>query len=365
MKRIMACCDGTWSSAAQPCPTNVERLAKEIAPQGPDGTVQVVYYHDGVGTAPGERLLGGAFGYGLSAVVRDAYRAVVTAFDPGDEIFAFGFSRGAYTARSLVGLIRNCGVLRPEHVDRLDAAYALYRRRDDASRPDEDEAAAFRASYSFDTRIRFVGVWDTVGSLGIPLSGIGLVDDLNRPWQFHDTRLSSSVDAACHAIAVDERRRPFRPTLWEPPTDGDVVRHQTWFAGCHDDVGGGNAEHGLSDVTLRWMAGHAVEAGLALLPDSPLSPLSPPGAGGSSPRIGDVAPDPLGPVHDTMTWAYRLLVPFVRPIGTTDPAAEAVAETVVARGEHDVGYHPENLATYLDRPDHRVEDVDDPVGAGP
>ncbi len=359
MKRIVACCDGTWSTAVQPCPTNVERLAKEIAPQGPDGTVQVVYYHDGVGTSPGERLIGGAFGYGLSAIVRDAYRAVVTAFSPGDEIFAFGFSRGAYTARSLVGLIRNCGVLRPEHVDRLDAAYALYRRRDDASGPDADEARQFRDRYSFETRIRFVGVWDTVGSLGIPLSGIELVDVLNRPWQFHDTRLSSTVDAACHAIAVDERRRPFKPTLWGPPTDGDVVRHQTWFAGCHDDVGGGNTEHGLSDVTLRWMARHAVDGGLALLPDSPLSPQR---AGGVSPRIGDVTPDALGPVHDTMTWAYRLLGPYVREIGTTDPTAEAVADTVVTRSGKDPGYRPENLATYLGRPDHRVEDVDPAQG---
>src|ERR1700753_520451 len=240
MRRIVACCDGTWNTAEQPFPTNVERLTKEIAPRGPDGIEQVVYYHDGVGTAPGERLLGGAFGYGLSAVVRDAYLAVVTAYDPGDEIFACGFSRGAYTARSLVGFIRNCGVLRPEHVDRLDAAYDLYRRRDPSSGPDGDEAEAFRAQYSFETRIRFIGVWDTVGSLGIPLSGIELVDELNRPWQFHDTRLSSTVDAACHAIAVDERRRPFRPTLWDPPAGGDVARHQTWFAGCHRDVCGGN-----------------------------------------------------------------------------------------------------------------------------
>ncbi|MCD2197059.1 DUF2235 domain-containing protein [Actinomycetospora endophytica] len=355
MKRIVACCDGTWSTAGQPFPTNVERLTKEIALRAPDGTEQVVHYHDGVGTLPGERLLGGAFGFGLSAVVRDVYRAVVTAFNPGDEIFAFGFSRGAYTARSLVGFIRNCGVLRPEHVDRLDEAYSLYRRRDDDSAPDSDEAAEFRARYSFETRIRFIGVWDTVGSLGIPLSGIELVDQLNRPWQFHDTQLSSTVDAACHAIAVDEQRRPFRPTLWNPPA-GEVPRHQTWFAGCHGDVGGGNTEHGLSDVTLRWMAQHAVGAGLALLPDSPLSTDR---AGGASPRIAEVDPDPLGPINDTMTWAYRLLGPYVREIGTTDPAAEAVADTVVTRAaKPDLAYHPENVATYLERPDHHVESID-------
>lgn len=359
MKRIVLCCDGTWSTAAQPVATNVERFAKEVAPQAPDGTVQVVHYHAGVGTLPGERLLGGAFGYGLSAVVRDVYRGLVTAFSPGDEIVAIGFSRGAYTARSVVGLIRNCGVLRPEHVDRVDAAYALYRRRDDASHPDAAEAAQFRAAYSVETRIRFVGVWDTVGSLGIPLSGIALVDALNRPWQFHDTRLSSTVDAACHAVAVDEHRRPFRPTLWAAPTDGDVPRHQTWFAGCHGDVGGGNPRHGLSDVALRWMAQHAADAGLAFLPDSPLSPGR---AGGGSPRIGDVTPDPLGPVNETMTWAYRLLGRYVRGIGTTDPTAEAVADSVVTREGADPGYRPENLVDYLARPDHRVEDVDAPLG---
>lgn len=349
----MLCCDGTWSTADQPVPTNVERFAKEVAPVAPDGTVQVVYYHNGVGTEPLEHVLGGAFGVGLSGVVRDTYRAVVTNFVPGDELFLVGFSRGAYTARSTVGLVRNCGVLRPEHVDRIDEAYALYRRRDTDSAPDEPESVAFRERYAQETRIRFIGVWDTVGALGIPLSGIGWIDTLNRPWQFHDTRLSSTVDTACHALAIDEHRRPFEAALWSPPVDGPVTRHQTWFPGVHGDVGGGCPQHGLSDITLRWVAGHAAEAGLAFHADSPLVP----GATVTdSPRIGPVVPAPLDPAHDSMTLAYRLLIPITRDIGATDPTAEAVAATATGRMDAPaLAYHPDNLTAYLRRPDHRID----------
>lgn len=133
---------------------------------------------------------------------------------PGDELYFFGFSRGAYTARSTVGLIHNCGILRSEHRDRLVEAYDLYKSRDDHKAPHGIEAKLFRRSYSYDdVKIRFVGVWDTVGAIGIPIDGFPIPKFIKRRWGFHDTKLSSVV-SSYQALAIDERRRLFKPALW-------------------------------------------------------------------------------------------------------------------------------------------------------
>ena len=126
-KRLVLCCDGTWNSPDQKSPTNVTKLALAIAPVDAMGGEQRIFYHCGLGTNRWERIRGGAFGFGLSRNVRDAYRFIVQTFEPGDELFFLGFSRGAYTARSTAGFVRNCGILRREHEDRVDEAYTLYR----------------------------------------------------------------------------------------------------------------------------------------------------------------------------------------------------------------------------------------------
>ena len=158
MKRIVVCCDGTWNRPDAESPTNVAKMALAVADA--DGeTPQLVLYHRGVGTGRFDRVRGGAFGWGLSRNVRDCYRFVVEHFEPGDELFFFGFSRGAYTARSTVGLIRNAGILLREHFDRVDAAYSLYRDRGETRRPGGIEATLFRRSFSHDDiAVRFVGV---------------------------------------------------------------------------------------------------------------------------------------------------------------------------------------------------------------
>src|SRR5262249_26159885 len=126
-KKIVICCDGTWNTRDQKSPTNVVRIHDAVLPTDADGRAQVAFYHQGVGTNGWDRLIGGAFGFGLSRCVRDAYRFVVEHFEPGDELYFFGFSRGAYTARSAVGFIHNCGILRPEYAGKVDEAYAVYR----------------------------------------------------------------------------------------------------------------------------------------------------------------------------------------------------------------------------------------------
>ncbi|MCK5749597.1 MAG: DUF2235 domain-containing protein, partial [Oricola sp.] len=153
MKRLVICCDGTWNRLDAPYPTNVVKFAESVAPRGADGAEQIVFYDEGVGTGGAvarnvEKLWGGAFGEGLMRNVEDAYRFLIFNYEPGDEIFVTGFSRGAYTARSLVGMVRNCGILRRKDAGKVGKATALYRGRDKDSKPDSDKACAFRHEFS-------------------------------------------------------------------------------------------------------------------------------------------------------------------------------------------------------------------------
>lgn len=349
VKRLVMCCDGTWNTPDEardglPCPTNVVKLALAVADRGADGVEQRVFYHPGVGTERSERFRGGAFGYGLSRNVRDTYRFVVENYEPGDELFFFGFSRGAFTARSAVGLVRNSGILKREHVGRLDQAYALYRSR--TAHPRGVAATLFRRSWSWESRIRFIGVWDTVGALGIPLQG-PLARIVNRRWAFHDTQLSSHVDNAFQALAIDEQRAPFVATLWQPsdaPAPGQRVE-QVWFSGVHSDVGGGYADASLADLPLLWMADRARSCGLGFEDDA-FDDCVTSRRGPAGEELA-VRPDPLGPMHDSRTGYYKLLKPLHRQIGTTDAAQEYAASSALQRTEKDEGYAPGNLRAYL------------------
>ena len=350
-KRLVLCCDGTWNTPGQVrdgrlCPTNVTKVALGVADRDADGVEQRVHYQEGLGAKPVERLHGGAFAVGLSRNVRAVYRHVVENYEPGDELFFFGFSRGAYTARSTVGLIRNCGVLRWEHAGRLREAYALYRSRD--IRPRHPESELFRRAYSHTVRVRFIGVWDTVGSVGIPAPGFALARLVNRRCGFHDTRLSRTVDAAYQALAIDEQRRSFEPAVWLPAPDapGQEVE-QVWFSGVHCDVGGGYPDSSLADIALLWMVERAQRNGLAFRDDA----FARPSRGG--PRQYDgrtfpVDPDPRGEAHRSRRSFFRLQKPYDRPIGTHHPVSEFVAHSAVTRREDpELRYAPERLVAYL------------------
>jgi uncharacterized protein (DUF2235 family) len=347
-KRLIICCDGTWNSlvGARDASglTNVARLYLSVPPVGADGVRQVVRYVPGVGTGPLERLRGGVFGFGLSRRVKEAYRFLVDNYEPGDELWFFGFSRGAFTARSAAGFVRKCSILRADQAERLAQAYRLYRVRGPRGHPDAEGPRAFRARHSHPgMRIRFIGVWDTVGALGFPVSPWNPLRVLNAPWAFHDTTLSSSVDQARHAVAIDERRGPFRPTLWqlsEKSTPMSQTVHQAWFCGAHSDVGGGvrprdgegGRAAGLSQVAFAWMLREAEGAGLGVdwtlcpLEGEGLAPLPPwmvarareRGLGGADPSSAVRAlaspPDPGGPVHDSRRGFYALIPAHDRDI---------------------------------------------------
>ncbi len=248
----------------KPVKTNVQKIYEAIASKGVDGVTQVKYYGVGVGSGYtlSDKFFGGATGRGIDRNIKDAYRFIMWNYEPGDELYFFGFSRGAYTARSLTGLIRNCGVLQSQYLNLVNEAYALYRDRNAITHPDSDLMMAFKTKYSQITRIKFIGVWDTVGALGIPLSMWS-----NKQYQFHDVKLSKDIDYAYHAIALDEKRRLFQPTLWEVAKDTKNPElkqevEQVWFPGVHSNVGGGYADTGLSDIALLWMIEKAQGTGL-------------------------------------------------------------------------------------------------------
>lgn len=357
MKRLVVCCDGTWNRPDQVqgelvAPTNVTKLALGLAAEDEWGNPQLLHYERGVGTGRWERIRGGAFGLGLSRNVRSCYRFLAANYEPGDELYLFGFSRGAFTARSLAGLIRNSGILERRHLERIDDAYALYRARRPEAHPRRIEARIFRRMYSHDEcTIRMLGVWDTVGALGIPARGWHLLPWLNRRWEFHDTELSSRVRAAYQALAIDERRGPFEPTLWRRQEEaGEQTLEQVWFAGAHSDVGGGYPEPELAEIALLWMVDRARACGLEFDADHFVRAER---AGDPERRTlgNDVAPDPLGTLHDSRKGAYRLRPPRERALIDADGApgtdGQAVASTAISRRAAREDYRPQPLEDYL------------------
>ena len=184
-KKLIVCCDGTWndedSAGGQ---TNVAKLHRLLQNKFVEQVDQLVFYVSGVGTQPGEKVRGGAFGEGLDANILEAYSLLVQHYEEGDQLFLFGFSRGAYTARSLAGFIRNSGLLKSNYVGQLTNAFILYRDRTDATSPTSVQASDFKTRYSYTPDIEFIGVWDTVGSLGVPVDRwklFGWVGKTHRP----------------------------------------------------------------------------------------------------------------------------------------------------------------------------------------
>lgn len=335
MKRIVILCDGTWNQSDAPNPTNVVRLARAMAPVGEDGIQQVPIYVEGVGSGRGvtwlarksDKILGGALGWGLMDNVIEAYRHLVFMHEPGDEIYIFGFSRGAFTARSLTGFIRSTGIVDRDMLHKLPEAIARYKLRDDdTTHPNTDESHAFRASLSLrvvtslrevEYRLRegmpeaprvniaYLGVWDTVGALGVP-GHLKLAPLLNGgTYAFHDAELSSLVTSARHAIALDEVRPSFKPTRWgnmdrlNGDRTGDAAPYQErFFAGDHGSVGGGGDIHDLSNITLEWVVQGAQAAGLAL----------------DSSRMDAVraAQDPTGPLHNVKNPSLNFIQRLMR-----------------------------------------------------
>jgi uncharacterized protein (DUF2235 family) len=321
-KRIVFCSDGTWQTPMSN--TNVYRLYKALTVSSD----QVTFYDDGVGAdLQGiARLLGGALGQGLLQKITDSYTKIAHVYEPGDEIFLFGFSRGAYTARSLAGMIANCGLPTGAFTDDcVTQAFAAY--RDPANRA--AILAKLGACNLGQATIRMVGVWDTVGSLGIPAI-FGGIDE--KEYGFLDTGLHPDVKNACHCLAIDEQRAQYPATLWTgDPAPGQTI-DQVWFSGCHGDVGGGTEQGGaldagtrLCDMTMGWMLARAMAAGLTVDPAV---------AAQFGTLPADFALDII-----RQSWTPACGPPHLRPIA---PDAK-VANSVAVRVQYALTYTPGNL----------------------
>ena len=344
MKRIITCSDGTWNRPGTMdrkvvVETNVEKMYKTICSSGPDGIKQCKIYDEGVGTGYTEtdKISGGLTGHGLDKHIQDMYTFISLNYEPGDHIFLFGFSRGAYTARSIAGFIRNCGVLRPEHISLVVKAFELYRNRNNYSTPGSDLMTSFRKNYCFEdiTHTKFIGVWDTVGSLGIPLPWYKFKNK-NR-YKFHDVTLSSTVSNAYHALSLDERRSLFTPTLWEKsqsaidnPNDPQNME-QRWFSGVHSNIGGGYADSGLSDIALNWLIEKAKDAGLCYDDDN----------------LKEIKPNYLGELRNSYTPTYWFWRPSLRKITLNDNTTnQSIDKSVWERCKADEKYRPANLKEF-------------------
>ncbi|MEH2061421.1 MAG: DUF2235 domain-containing protein [Nostoc sp.] len=265
MKRIVICCDGTWQQLTSLYPSNVVKLAQSVKSTASDGVTQIIFYDEGIGTE-NQKVLGGATGLGIDKNIEDCYRFLSLNYVEGDEIYLFGFSRGAYTVRSLAGMIYCSGLLDRPHVTKAHEAYELYRNR--GIKPKDNTAVEYRETYGDRVPITLLGCFDTVGALGIP--GIPvfsrLSEQLNKRYRFHDTTLNKCIHNALHAMAIDEIREIFDVTPMKKHPDAENQRViQKWFPGVHGCVGGGTQEHsGLSDAALQWMIDSIGVLGLGL-----------------------------------------------------------------------------------------------------
>jgi uncharacterized protein (DUF2235 family) len=293
-KNIIICADGTGNYNVKGRGTNVFKLYEAVDRNGhrsdPQLPQQVAIYHDGVGTEVYKwlRIASGATGWGLSRNVKQLYAELARVYEPGDRVYLFGFSRGAFTVRTLAGLITTCGILNLDKYRTnsvfgkgIRKSYDAYRRKYQtwlARRLHGTkvvESAALRETFSVDIPgftdpsrpvIQFIGVWDTVDAVGLPFRLADIINQVFWRFKFPDTRLSPHVAHACQALSLDEARQSFAPVLWQEGPGDSTRIEQVWFAGVHSNVGGGYPRQGMSLVALDWMMQRAETHGVRFLP---------------------------------------------------------------------------------------------------
>ena len=365
-----------------PYPTNVTKLAQALERVDAKGVVQTIHYDEGVGTGDKDNILirlyqraAGAFGFGLTENISEAYKFLVLNYEPGDKIYVFGFSRGAFSARSFVGLMRHSGVISRRSIKMIHDAVERYLRRGANDDPDTDDLCQFRFDHCYrslvgrdrewraksqpqidytdvpNLTISYLGLWDTVGALGLP-AHLGFSKLINWKYRFHDVRLTPFVERARHAVAADEMRRTFEPSLWQD-SDGialnsDANYLQQVFPGTHSSVGGGGPVRGISDAALNWIVLGAREAKLAFDTDD------------RSP-IYNLQPDHRAQLHNATKKSRWSIADFFVGFGLRDrnlvgQEIEAVHEHTVRRVQEPAGrlperraYTPPSLAPLLER----------------
>jgi uncharacterized protein (DUF2235 family) len=315
-KKIVICCDGTGNEYGNRN-TNVVKLFQALKI---DSQKQIAYYDPGVGTLSAPmafslvakaitKLYGLAFGYGITKNIEDAYEYLMDKYEEDSEIYLFGFSRGAFTVRALAGMIYKCGLLHKGSNNLIPYATRMYRYGE------KELADGFKKTFSRDVRIHFIGVWDTVKSVGLFI-----------PRKFPDSKLNPDVEIGRHAVSIDEKRSKFRPNLWDeadiPPESTQDIK-QVWFAGVHSDVGGSYAEDGLSNITLKWMLDEAADKGL-LVNDA---------------IVNNIKGDHKGKIHNSLLPIWWILLWWKRKI---EPGSN-IHQSVYDRLRDVREYRPKNL----------------------
>lgn len=347
-KRLAVFLDGTWNSVGTN--TNVWRLRCLCADQDANGMRQLRYYDQGV-----NGIFGGGWGKGLSENVKEAYDWLVDNYEDGDQIFIFGFSRGAYTARSLAGLIAICGLLKAGGALGVNQLYDRYRHEDDRTiyklAGMDASALTFEErwmlKYSRPVHIEMIGVWDTVGAVGVPAFSFEGIS--SSTFKFHHTGLRQSIKAGFHALAIDEHRPKFEPTLWTvrtpPGGAASPMRpvesvEQRWFVGAHANVGGGCYNDTLAQLPLRWMMQNAAKRGLAFKNELAMDGNEHRGA------ISDSFKEFLHGIYSkAFSRSYRAIGarPAVKQNGLHTNVNETIDASVFDRWRDDKTYRPPNL----------------------
>ena len=319
MKNIVICCDGTGNEYGRNNTNVVECFSLAV-----QNDRQIAFYDPGVGTGGweyNEETKGLkaksdlATGRGLQKNVEDAYSYLMETYEEDDRLYLFGFSRGAFTVRSLAGMLHKCGLLRPDNDNLLEYASKIY-----GTKGNDDIAAGFKATFSRACPVHFIGVWDTVKSLL-----------LNAGKRWYDARLNPEVKFGYQALSIDEKRRDFPPSLWDQRRkSADQTIEQVWFAGVHSDVGGWYDERGLANVSLRWMMAKAVACDMEV----------------DRERLGEYRPDPHDSIHESYDGFWTFRGSQTRKI----PEGALVHESVLERMETARNkYAPRNLPR-----DHQV-----------
>lgn len=334
MANIVVCADGTWNRPEEDVEkdhaTNVLKIARAITPKA-QGVAQHVFYDWGLGSYHNS-ISAGLTGKGIHKNILDGYRYIVQNYAPGNKIYLFGFSRGAYTVRALCGLINNCGIVKRPDAKLIENAWKIYKSNKEKYAPQGEDAIQFRQEHCHQSRkVHFVGVWDTVGALGIPWSLMGLFDSND---EFYDTKMGSNVGITRHALAIDEQRNDFEPTIWQPRRIVDLK--QVWFAGVHSDVGGSYGPDkktgaSVSDIALSWMLDEATNAGLKL----------------ESHIRENLTDGTFAPLHRSRKHVFRLKKSLHREL-VIDGVPMKIHPSVKARYEADSGYRPPKLKDQVD-----------------
>ena len=319
-KNIIVCCDGTGNEFGKKEEnTNVIKLSQLVVKDNP--TAQMCFYDPGVGTFSSyaaltwvgkkiTKFFGLLFAYGITQNIEDAYTFLMDTYEDGDRVYIFGFSRGAFTARALAGMLHKCGLLKKNNKNLLRYATRMYRFE-----KDEETYKSFKETFCRECKPHFIGVWDTVKSVGVLAP---------KKWsKFPNSKLNPDVKFGRHAISIDEKRSMFRPNLWGTPSSLDQSIEQVWFAGVHSDVGGSYAQAGLANIALWWIVEEAEEQGLIL-------------QGGAKSMC---RPNPTGKMHNSLLPIWWVLAGWTRTISNSDGIHQSVFERM-GLGQN---YVPKNI----------------------